>query len=248
MKRILNWGPSFKHHLDARYDGVVRDTKILPATVDLREQSVPIFDQGQMGSCSGNALAAHYGFLQLKAGKPLWTASRLFIYYNERLKEGDPGEDGGATTLRDGCVSLYGMGVCSEDVWAYTESNLFVKPPQSAYGAAESNKIHSFVSLNSMQDRKHCLASGYPWVFGIPIYSSFESNSVAESGVIPMPGWLDRAVGGHALLCIGYDDESQMYLFQNSWGTDWGDEGLGYIPYQYIETMGDDFYTLRLGA
>lgn len=241
MKRILNWRPSFKHHLDERYKAI-RSEVSLPTSIDLRTKCTPVFDQGQMGSCSGNALAGAHDFL---TQSPI-PSSRLFIYYNERLREGDPGEDAGATTLRDGCVVLWGMGVCSEEAWDYSQENLLVKPTQEAYREAMQHKNVSFAGLHSMQERKYCLASGKAFVFGIPVFDSFMSDQVSETGLVPMPEAGESVEGGHALMMVGYDDASQLYLFRNSWGSSWADGGYGYLPYDYVESMGDDFFTLSL--
>lgn len=241
--RVLNWKPSFKNHLDLNYE--VTESLPLPTAVTLRAECPPVMNQGQMGSCTGNALAGLFNFMKLKVGL-IFAASRLFIYYNERLKENSVLEDAGATTMRDGLVSLYAWGVCPEKSWPYTLDDLFPKPGPTIYHEAEGYKIKSFKKLQTMVDRQHCLASGKPFVFGIPVYSSFESNSTAQSGLIPMPGWLDSLLGGHALLCVGYDDEKKLYMFMNSWGDTWGDEGFGYLPYQYMEKMASDCWTFDL--
>jgi C1A family cysteine protease len=78
------------------------------------------------------------------------------------------------------------------------------------------------------------------------VFESFESDEAARTGIIPMPKPGEQQLGGHALLCVGYDDDRESYIFQNSWGSDWGNKGFAYIPYQYMETLADDFFTLRL--
>ena len=56
------------------------------------------------------------------------------------------------------------------------------------------------------------------------------------------------AVGGHAVIAVGYDDSTSRITVQNSWGTSWGDKGYFYMPYQYITNtnLADDFWTIRL--
>lgn len=241
--RVFNWKPSYKNHLDQKYE--VTESLPLPTAVTLRAECPPVMDQGQMGSCTGNALAGHFNFMKFKVGLT-FQASRLFIYYNERLKENDVLEDSGATTMRDGLVSLYGWGVCTEESWPYNLDDLFPKPGPGLYHEAQANKIKSFRKLSTMTDRKHCLASGKPFVFGIPVYASFESQDTSRTGVIPMPGWLDQLLGGHALLCMGYDDQTSEYLFMNSWGTSWGEAGFGRLPYDYMEQMSSDCWTFDI--
>ena len=81
---------------------------------------------------------------------------------------------------------------------------------------------------------KSCLAGGYPFIFGIDVYSSFESDQANQTGVIPMPTPDDQLLGGHALVCVGYDDSKQYFIFRNSWSSAWGDMGYGYLPYEYM--------------
>jgi C1A family cysteine protease len=92
---------------------------------------------------------------------------------------------------------------------------------------------------------KACLASGYPFVFGFTVYKSFESDAVAHSGKVELPGHRERQVGGHAVLAIGYDDTRQRFRCLNSWGASWGDGGYFTIPYEYLADphLASDFWT-----
>ncbi len=71
--------------------------------VDLRQTRFmpPVYDQGDLGSCTANAVAGAYEYVQKKSGLPDYTPSRLFIYYGERVLEHSVSEDSGAE-LRDG--------------------------------------------------------------------------------------------------------------------------------------------------
>ena len=95
---------------------------------------------------------------------------------------------------------------------------------------------------------KTCLAAGYPFVFGFTVYESFESDSVAESGVVLMPDVSESALGGHAVMAVGYDDASKRFLIRNSWGAEWGIAGYFTMPYAYAagSNFTDDFWTIRL--
>jgi len=59
---------------------------------------------------------------------------------------------------------------------------------------------------------KNCLISSFPFVVGISVYQSFESASVAITGIVPMPNPKDQCLGGHAVICIGYDDSKQSIM------------------------------------
>ena len=95
---------------------------------------------------------------------------------------------------------------------------------------------------------KGCLAEGYPFVFGFAVYSSFESDDVTRTGVVPMPDPnTEEQVGGHAVMAVGYDDGEQRFLVRNSWGTDWGMAGYFTMPYAYLtdHQYSNDFWTIR---
>ena len=81
---------------------------------------------------------------------------------------------------------------------------------------------------------KTSLVNGFPFVVGISIYSSFESYNVYATGIIPMPSKYDKLLGGHTVLCCGYDDSKQVWIMRNSWGVNWGDNGYFYLPYLYL--------------
>jgi C1A family cysteine protease len=95
---------------------------------------------------------------------------------------------------------------------------------------------------------KGCLAAGYPFVFGFTVYESFESASVAKTGVVPYPSTGEKVLGGHAVLAVGYDDASQRFIVRNSWGPGWGMKGYFTIPYSYLtdNNLSDDFWTIRM--
>jgi C1A family cysteine protease len=202
------------------------------------------------GNCTANASGAAFEFCQLKEKLPHhWVPSRLFIYWNERVMEGDPESDGGAQ-IRDGIKSLATIGACSEDLWPYDITKFAVKPPQPCFENASKHLAVSYQRIDNTNigQIKTCLASGYPIVFGFTVYASFESQEVASTGIMPMPQPNEEVLGGHAVLCVGYDDSKQMFIVRNSWGSSWGDQGYFHMPYAYMTnpSLSDDFWTIRV--
>lgn len=198
----------------------------LPSAVDLRPKCPPVYDQGQIGSCTANAIGAAHEFTQMLEGLAApspFTPSRLFIYYNERTMEGTVASDSGAQ-IRDGIKSIAKLGVCREDpTWPYDgdafppNNRLTVKPPQAAYTEAQAFLAIQYQRLPQVLNQlKGCLASGYPFVFGFTVYESFESQSVAQTGIVPMPAPKEQVLGGHAVLAVGYDDSQQRFFVRNS--------------------------------
>jgi C1A family cysteine protease len=201
----------------------------LPSSVDLRSKCPPIYDQGQLGSCTANALAFLMSFDDLSL-----TPSRLFIYYNERVIENSIPTDSGAS-LSDGIQTLLTNGVCPEIKWPYIISQFAVKPTPPCYiDALQHKALQVFQVQQNITSMKSCLAQGLPFCCGIQVFSSFESQQVTRTGVVPLPSSRDQLLGGHAVACVGYNDVSQQFIMRNSWGTKWGQSGYFKLPYSYL--------------
>jgi C1A family cysteine protease len=216
----------------------------LPQTVDLRIKCSPVEVQGNLGSCTSNALAGNIEFLEKPIDGIFVNVSRLFIYYNERLIEGTECFDAGAF-IRDGIKTLVSQGYCFENTWSYIEKNYNVEPPHNAYEEASNHKITSYRRMYSVQDMLSCLSEGYPFVFGFSVYESFESDEVTKTGIVPMPDYTETLVGGHAVVAVGYDMVSQRFICRNSWGEGWGDKGYFTLPFLYMSSLASDFWTIR---
>jgi len=248
------WIPDLPDHRDILYSAPPATMAALPPFVDLTKLCPAVYDQGQLGSCTANAIAGAIEFDQMKQQLPApcpFAPSRLFIYYNERVIEGTVNSDSGAN-LRDGIKSTATQGVCREvPTWPYNIAHFAAKPSQAAYAEALNHKIASYQRLVPVLGQmRGCLASGYPFVFGFTVYQSFESPAVAQTGHVPMPGPNEATIGGHAVVAVGYDDSNQWFIVRNSWGTGWGMKGYFTMPYAYLTNpqLADDFWTIRLVA
>lgn len=243
------WIPDLPDARDHLYAAPSPVMAALPPKTDLRPQCPPVYDQGQLGSCTANAIGAAIQFDRMKQSlQPNFVPSRLFIYYNERVIEGTVSTDSGAQ-IRDGIKSVAQQGACPEQDWPYVITKFAVQPPKADYTEALQDRAVSYSRLVQNQNLlKGCLASGYPFVFGFTVYESFESQAVAQSGVVPMPASSEQVVGGHAVMAVGYDDGSQRFIVRNSWGTSWGMAGYFTMPYAYVTdaNLADDLWTIRL--
>ena len=221
----------------------------LPKSIDLRAGCPPVYDQGELGSCTANAIAAAIEFDQKKQkmAQP-FTPSRLFIYYNERAMEGTIATDSGAM-LRDGIKSIASQGACPEVMWPYVEQHFSERPPAPCYKAGKAHPAVAYSRLaQDLMRMKTCLAQGYPFVFGFTVYESFECDQVAHTGIATLPSASETALGGHAVMAVGYNDASSTVLVRNSWGSGWGMGGYFTLPYDYITdaNLAADFWTVRL--
>ena len=246
--RRYGWIPDAPDQRDHLYAAPAQYLKALPPSTDLRAGCPPVYNQGELGSCTANAIAAAVEFDRKKQRLSDFVPSRLFIYYNERVIEGTVPIDGGAM-LRDGIKSVASDGVCPEPEWPYDISKFTRKPTAKCYRDAKLDRAVSSQSIiQDLNQMKGCLASGYPFVFGFTVYTSFESAEVKKAGHAPMPGWGERPVGGHAVMAVGYDEAKQWFLARNSWGAGWGIKGYFTLPYAYFIQPGlaSDFWTIRL--
>jgi C1A family cysteine protease len=239
----FGWVPDLPDQRDFLYAAPSEYQQKLPKSVNLSKKCPPVYDQGPLGSCTANAIAAAIEFKQKKKFVP----SRLFIYYNERVMEGTVASDSGAQ-IRDGIKSVATLGAPPEKDWRYDIAKFRDTPPASAFRDAKSDLVTLYQRLiQDLNTMKGCLASGYPFVFGFTVYVSFEGEKVAKTGIVPMPASDEKMVGGHAVMAVGYDDRTREFLVRNSWGTDWGLKGYFKMPYAYLTTakLSTDFWTIR---
>ena len=243
LKRTYGWYPDIPDQRDYLYSAI-RPVVRLPREVDLRSFCSAVEDQGSLGSCTAQALAGNLEFLDNRIDFIYTDVSRLFIYYNERMLIDSVDYDSGAS-LRDGIKSLKNLGICEERLWPYDIEKFTVKPPANCYQDAKDHKIKSYYRVGSLREMLICLADGYPFVFGFTVYESFESERVAKTGKVNMPRKGEAALGGHAVMAVGFNQSDMRFLVRNSWGRNWGMDGYFTMPFAYLETLAGDFWTIR---
>jgi len=243
----LGWVRDLPDSRDVMFAAAPEMLAALPAKIDLRSKCPPVYDQGQLGSCTANAIAGALQFNELTTDPKAPVPSRLFIYYNERAIEGTVGSDSGAQ-IRDGIKSVAKIGAPPESDWAYDIADFAVKPPRNAYEDASKTRAIAYMRVvQTLSQLKGCLAAGFPFVFGFTVYESFMSQAMAKSGVGTMPGPGEKVEGGHAVMAVGYDDAAQTFIVRNSWAATWGMAGYFTFPYTYLTEpdLSDDFWTIR---
>ncbi len=242
--KLGGYRPEKQNSKDKKYSAS-RDRQ-LPPKVDLRSYMTPVENQGNSNSCTANAMAGAYEYLTNRILGQSADVSRLFIYYNARELDGDCSQDQG--TYLKSCVKvLRKHGACSENTWSFNLDQILEQPPKKAYKEAANFRVEDAarveIDLYTMQS---CLAEGYPFAFGLQLFSSFQQ--AGSTGLVPMPDPdNEKHDGGHAMLCVGYSDVDQVFIVRNSWGADWGEQGYCYIPYDYM-TKPDlihDCWTIR---
>ena len=242
------WRPDVPDHRDYRFSHRVTSIVETPEVVDWRPLMPPIYNQGDLGSCTANALGAGFQYVQIKLKQPNWVPSRLMIYFMEREMEHTINEDAGAQ-IRDGIKVLAKFGVAPEALWPYDVAKFTKKPPESVYKMASFHQALTYARVDQTAEAmEQCLAQGFPIVFGFAVFSSFESKEVAKTGMMPMPTKHEKDLGGHAVIIVGYDRAKKHFIVRNSWGPGWGDKGYFYMPYEYAlsASLCDDFWAIYL--
>ena len=239
-----------------------RKAPALSASVDLRPYCPPVENQLNLGSCTANAGVGLIEYYEKRAFGTYTDASRLFLYKVTRKLLGWTGDTG--AYLRTTMSSLVLFGAPPEKYWPYNVPDFDVDPSAFMYAFAGNYKAIQYFRLdppgtarNTLLTRiKIYLSAGLPSMFGFTVYNSY--GQASSTGKIPFPAPGDRAIGGHAIVAVGYDDNIKIkntnpravettdaLLFRNSWGTGWGMGGYGYLPYEYVlKTQAVDWWSL----
>lgn len=237
MSHKYGYKPGLPDHRDHKF-AFSGDPVTLPTSFSLAEFDSIVFDQGQLGSCTANAISGALKTWMVKNDyKWPFVPSRLQIYYLERLLEGTVNEDSGAI-IRDGFKVINEQGACPEDEnsewnWPYDISKFTDAPPALSMQDASLHKCLTYAQIN--QDKNSvqaAIVAGFPLVIGIAVFESIESPTAAKTGDIPMPGLLDSPIGGHALRVSSYNEKG--ISGPNSWGKEWGTKGYYHLPWDYV--------------
>ncbi|MCY8499344.1 C1 family peptidase [Bacillus atrophaeus] len=203
-----------------------------PRKVDYTDQMTAVRDQGAEGTCVGFACAVGLKeYQEKKEHTNNIDLSPRFLYQKCKERDGIPDQEG--TYIKIALGVLKEVGVCEETYWPYVANNTG-SPKPGAEENASRYKIKAYARLDSLETMKRSLVVNGPCVAGVPVYQNWSTQEVWTSGKIPMPG-NSPLEGGHAICIVGYDDDTEMFKFKNSWDTVWGDNGYGYLPYEYIE-------------
>ena len=243
----------------------IKEMKSPPTSIDLKPWCSPIENQKNLGSCTAHAAVGIVEYFQRRAFGKHIEGSRLFVYKATRNLMRVTGDTG--AWLRNTMGALRLCGVPDEKYWPYTDAKpAFDNEPTSfVYSVADNYEAVKYFchdplggnisGNNVLATVKYLLVAGIPSMFGFYGFPSFGYSDV--NGGIPYPCPGEKAQWGHAIVAIGYDDSKKIknkkcnktttgaLLIRNSWGITWGDQGYGWLPYDYVlNKLALDFWSL----
>ena len=221
----------------------------LPASASLRAGMPPVYDQGQIGSCTANAGCGAFDFQWNAQHKAFVFPSRLDLYQLEVMHDlGTTNykriQDNGSYTSTILWV-LTNKGVALEKCWPYNTAKLNTAPGSCASktrGQYKAVKAYDVPNDDNGYSVKQCIVNvKIPVLTGGYVYNSIFNPTYdlkTKKWFVPMPS--GKPVGGHEILIVSYDDNLQIGSLKgfaeirNSWGTGWGDKGYAWVPYAYL--------------
>lgn len=241
--------------------GVLEYSEIIPELVSLRRLFSPVEDQEQLGSCTAHAGVGLIEYFQRKVKDEHIDASRLFLYKVTRNLLQLTGDTG--AYLRTTMAAMVLFGVPPEKYWPYIIEEFDVEPSAFCYSFGKEFQTLKYLRLDTpligrealLKKIKKYIAFGIPAMFGFTVYNSY--YQARANGEIPFPSGFERVIGGHAVVAMGFDDNKVIknnfsgektkgaLEIRNSYGSGWGDEGYGWLPYEYVlRGMAIDWWTL----
>lgn len=207
--------------------------------MDLRAELGPVRDQGDRGTCLAFSVTALHEF----AGRPAEDYADLSeegLYWGCKQQDGDWQQ---GTTFESARDALDNWGQPKAEDWPYDgtrDDSEEYAPPAGALGSTDWFRAELGSVGRELHRLKEFLSERTIVAIGLGITGDF---STTPDGRIPEDS--DPVAGLHAIVLVGYSDQEGAFIFRNSWGDEWGDEGYGYLPYQYVEAHISDAWVIE---
>lgn len=233
------------------------DHIVIPPQVDISEYCSPIVDQGFQNACTANAASGMVEYFERRTYGSYIRASRKFIYKTTRNLMQISGDVGASIRTTLGALVLFGAP--PEKYWTYDQA-VDAEPTAFVYSLGGNYQTVKYTNLSPagtsaseiLYNVKLNITAGIPVMFGFSVFSSISS---CGDGYIkyPLPG--ETSEFGHAVMAVGFHDSLEIsngsytsvgaVYIRNSWGTDWGIDGYGWLPYDYItNSLASDFWVI----
>lgn len=194
--------------------------------------------QGGMPDCSACSVLTYIEYLRQIDGYPYENFSVIYQYYMSRVLEGIECEIQGIY-LEDSIKNLIVNGVLEPTKVPINKVTINNKPTDDEINRARERIILDNVTIYNLENNldvfKYVLT-----VMGVPFVMSFTSpieklRSPSKEIMKIQEG--DVNDGHHAVCVVGYDDEEQVLIFQNSYGPEWKYDGFGKLHYSCIPNI-----------
>jgi len=198
----------------------------------------PIADQGQKGACGAFSGAGALGYINNGA-----VLSPEFIYDQTRSLMGTLNEDSGVDNRTLASV-LVKYGTCLEKQYPYTEKLITVAPSDKLVKYAQEYKALKYVFVDGIDQIMQTMVTlNTPVIFGMEVFSGFESDEAKNTGLIPMPSKTESGLGGHDQEIMGWNKNLDFgngliggVKVRNSWGKNYFQSGYEWIPFAYFDS------------
>ena len=221
--------------------GLVLPVVAIPVNFDFTKLMSPVRNQGNEGTCVAFAsVAGVKEFQDKKEYHRLIRLSPRFLYSLCKKFDGAPFEEG--TYPRIAMKVLLNYGVCHESFWPYVPHQKSL-PRKGGDKDAIKFKIKAYARINSQLEMKRSLIINGPFLSGVKVFKSWFTKKAERDGIISMPKRSEDSIGGHAICIVGYEDKASIFKFKNSWGVNWGSDGYGYMPYEYMKKYCSDAWS-----
>lgn len=235
---------SFTRKFDALPDVPdYRDRWYEPTLAPLKARLAPptdhyVLDQGMEGACTGFGLAAVVNLLHQRQGRDVRVSPRM-LYEMARRHDEWRGERYEGSSCRGAIKGWYHMGVCREQLWPYDPA----EPGDLTIDRAKDARAQTIGAYYRI--RKNIVDMHAALNEAGAVYASADVHagwmSPTKNGRIP---YRKTKEGGHAFAIVGYDDEG--FFVQNSWGPDWGDNGIAVWSYEDWSDNVTDAWVVQL--
>ncbi|WP_020470370.1 C1 family peptidase [Zavarzinella formosa] len=233
---IFGCTPDLPDPRDAGFANTITD---LPDHMQL-DSPMEVRNQGSLQACTSFAVAAAVRFAQIKQGLEDFEPSPLYVFFNTRSIEGHQSLNV-AVAPRDAIKAVASDGSCKEEDFPYDESKFSVPPPQNCFLFGRDNKVVTYLRVPpDLTSLKSCIAQGFPFILAFTAFSGF--RNIGSDGMIPPAS--GAPIGGHCMLVLGYDDADQIFMCQNSFGEDFGNQGFVFMSYAYLLQNQFDIWTI----
>ena len=232
---------------------ILKEIQSVTNIIDYTADMSTVKNQGNLGSCVGFAVVAmkewqeqQEHLLELTEGKNYkrkvkhYDLSEQWLYYKCKEIDSWPGEEG--TSIRYAMKILNKVGVPCESAWPYDDSYKG-KPKRWAKLVSKWSLGGEYLRLDTPENIINSLGTNGPLPIGVGVF--LEMFYATSDGIVSYPKDPNTCYGGHAICLVGWNPETRMFKFKNSWGTSWGENGYGYLPYDYIKDFCWDAWEIK---